>query len=194
LFYNIKLLEYIKLCSQRYLGNASLRIARILCGGRTLYLPCYVVILLVDNVYSTSHRKRRKNMDWSLTFAINVKKEIRLISKSKMQIIIFKKNIIRSKKSPNLSLKENYSLARNTSRKNWPDTVNLTENSSVWIVWMITMIMIQKKMFPTTLNIPSKKQFRLLLIQLSLKTNTKSNLFKNSRRSSTTKKRPTKVS
>ena len=157
MFYNIKLLEYIKLCSQRYLGNASLRIARILCGGRTLYLPCCVVILFAENVYSTSIRKRRKKMDWSLTFAINVKNRIRLISKSKMQIIIFKQNIIRYKKSPNLFLKESYSHVRNTNRKNWPDTVNLMESSSVWIVLMITLIMIRKRMFPSILNIPSKK-------------------------------------
>ena len=45
-----EILEYIKLCSQRYLGNVSLRLARILCGGRTLSLPCYVAILFAENV------------------------------------------------------------------------------------------------------------------------------------------------
>jgi len=95
-----------------------LRIARILCGRRTHSLPFFVGTQFAEIVYWTLHKSRKKRTDGSLMFAINVKNQTRLISKSKMQIIIFKQYIIRSKMSPNLFLKESYSLVRNTNRKN----------------------------------------------------------------------------
>ena len=57
-------------------------------------------------------------MDGSLIFVKNVKSPINLISKSKMQIIISKRNITRFKKNPNLSSKENYLHAKITNRQN----------------------------------------------------------------------------
>ena len=130
-------------------------------------------------------------MDGSIMFAINVKNQITWTSKSKMQIIIFKQNIIKSKKSLNLSFKESFSHAMIMNRQNWPDTANLMENSSVWIVSKTTMIMIQKRMSPNTLKIPSSKKFRRSLIKLTQKIKRKLNLFKNFRKSSIIKKRPT---
>jgi hypothetical protein len=62
---------YLK-CSQRYFGNASLRIARILCGRRTHSLPFSVGIQFAEIVYWTSQKSRKKRMDGSLIFAINV--------------------------------------------------------------------------------------------------------------------------
>ena len=132
-------------------------------------------------------------MDGLLMFAINVQNHFSWISKSKMKIIIFKQNIIRSKKSPSRFLKESYSLARITDRQNWPDIAKLMESSSVRSVSKITMIMIQKRMSPSTLKIPSSKKFRRSLISLTQKIKTKLNSFKNSSRSSSIKKRPTKT-
>ena len=130
-------------------------------------------------------------MDRSLIFAINVKNQISWISISKMQIIISKQNIIKSKKSPNLSFKESYLHAMIMNRQNWKDTANLMESSSVWIVWNTTMIMIQKRISPSILKIPSNNKFRRSLIKLFQKIKSKLNLFKNSKRSSIIKKRPT---
>ena len=170
-----------------------MRIARILCGGRTHSLPFSVGIQFAENVYWTSHNSRKKRMDGSLMFAINVKSQIRWTSKSKMQIIIFKQNIIRSKKSPSRFLQESYSLVRVMNLQNWPDTANLMESSSAWIVSKITMTMTQKRMSPSTLKIPSSKKFRRSLISLTQEIKTKLNSFKNSSRSSSIKKRPTKT-
>ena len=130
-------------------------------------------------------------MDASLIFAINVKNQISLISKSKMQIIIFKLNIITFINSPNQSFKESYSHAMNMNRQNWPDTANLMEISSVWIVSKTTMIMIQKRISPNTLKIPLSKKFRKSSIKLFQKIKSKLNLFKNFKKSSIIKKRPT---
>jgi len=66
---------YLK-CSQRYFGNASLRIARILCGRRTHSLPFSVGIQFAEIVCCKSHKRRKKRMDGLLMFALNVKNKI----------------------------------------------------------------------------------------------------------------------
>ena len=132
-------------------------------------------------------------MDGSLMFAKNAKNQISSISKSKMQTIIFKLNITKSKKSPSQFLKESFSHARITNRQNWIDTAKSMDNSSVLIVWMIIMITTQKKMSLNTVKPPSSKKFRRLLTKLTQKIKNYLNLFKNSKRSSDIKRRPTKM-
>ena len=132
-------------------------------------------------------------MDGSLMFAKNAKNQISSISKSRMQTIIFKLNITKSKKSPSQFLKESFSHVRITNRQNWYYTAKSMENSSVRIAWKTTMTMTQKKMSLNTLKLPSSKKFRRLLTELTQKIKNNLNLFKSLKRSSDIKKRPTKM-
>ncbi len=130
-------------------------------------------------------------MDGSLILARNAKNQIISISKSKMQIIIFKQNIIRSEMRLSLFSKKNCSHARITKGWNWPDTASLMEISSVRSVRKIILNMIQKRMSPNTLKIPSNKRFKRSSIKSTHKTKTKSITFKSSKKSFSIKERPT---